>query len=66
MWGIEPQDWRQPGAEQIASYIIENGYPGAIVLLHDGGGQREQTLEALATILPALGQQGYRFESLCR
>jgi peptidoglycan/xylan/chitin deacetylase (PgdA/CDA1 family) len=46
--------------------VINSVYPGAIVLMHDGGGQREQTLEALNTILATLTQQGYRFESLCR
>jgi peptidoglycan/xylan/chitin deacetylase (PgdA/CDA1 family) len=66
MWDIDPQDWRQPGADQIADHIINNAYPGAIVLLHDGGGNREQTLDALATVLSVLGEQGYRFESLCR
>jgi peptidoglycan/xylan/chitin deacetylase (PgdA/CDA1 family) len=65
-WDIDPQDWRQPGAGQIAEHVIDSVYPGAIVLMHDGGGQREQTLEALNTILATLMQQGYRFESLCR
>jgi peptidoglycan/xylan/chitin deacetylase (PgdA/CDA1 family) len=66
MWDIDPQDWRQPGADQIASHIISNVQPGSIVLLHDGGGNRGQTLEALATVLSVLSEEGYRFEALCR
>jgi len=66
LWDLDPQDWRQPGAEQISSYVITNAYPGAIVLMHDGGGYRDQTVSALNTILSTLSSQGYRFESLCR
>ena len=37
MWDVDPQDWRQPGADQIARHILSHAYPGAIILLHDGG-----------------------------
>lgn len=66
LWDLDPQDWRQPGAEQIADHVIANARPGAIVLLHDGGGHRDQTVAALDTILSTLSGQGYRFEALCR
>jgi len=66
LWDLDPQDWRQPGADQIANYVISNAHPGAITLMHDGGGYRDQTVAALNTILGALSGQGYRFESLCR
>jgi len=66
LWDLDPQDWRQPGADQISSYVVSNAYPGAIVLMHDGGGYRDQTVVALNTILSTLSAQGYRFESLCR
>jgi peptidoglycan/xylan/chitin deacetylase (PgdA/CDA1 family) len=65
LWDLDPQDWRQPGADQIANYVIANAHPGAIVLMHDGGGYRDQTVSALNTILSALSGQGYRFEALC-
>jgi peptidoglycan/xylan/chitin deacetylase (PgdA/CDA1 family) len=65
LWDVDPQDWRQPGAYQIANHIIAYSYPGAIILLHDGGGYRDQTLAALEIVLQSLGEQGYRFESLC-
>ncbi|MFN2273052.1 MAG: polysaccharide deacetylase family protein, partial [Anaerolineae bacterium] len=66
LWDVDPQDWRQPGADQIAKHIINNARPGAIVLMHDGGGHRDQTVAALKTVLSTLSEQGYRFEALCR
>ena len=66
LWDVDPQDWRQPGADQIAKQIINNARPGAIVLMHDGGGHRDQTVAALKTVLSKLSEQGYRFEALCR
>ena len=41
-------DWQEPGAEVIAERLVSGARPGAIVLLHDGGGDRTQTVEALA------------------
>ncbi|MCA9825095.1 MAG: polysaccharide deacetylase family protein [Dehalococcoidia bacterium] len=64
LWDIDPQDWRRPGSTLIASDVIESAYDGAIVLLHDGGGDRSQTVQALETILATLSQRGYRFASL--
>jgi uncharacterized protein YraI len=64
LWDVDPMDWREPGAQQIASYVLSNAEPGAIVLMHDGGGDRSQTVTALETILPALEAQGYRFATV--
>ena len=64
-WNIDTQDWRQPGAEAIASEVVDKAYPGAIVLMHDGGGDRSQTVEALETILETLSNQGYVFDVVC-
>jgi peptidoglycan/xylan/chitin deacetylase (PgdA/CDA1 family) len=64
-WNIDTQDWRQPGAEAIASVVAEQAYPGAIVHQHDGGGDRSQTAEALEMTLETLSKQGYVFEVVC-
>jgi peptidoglycan/xylan/chitin deacetylase (PgdA/CDA1 family) len=64
LWDIDTQDWRKPGARQIADVILENVYPGAIILMHDGGGDREQTVEALKIALPKLDKQGYVFKNI--
>lgn len=66
MWDIDTVDWKRPGAAAIANEVLINAYPGAVVLMHDGGGDRSQTLEALETVLSQLTTQGYRFEPLCR
>jgi peptidoglycan/xylan/chitin deacetylase (PgdA/CDA1 family) len=61
LWDIDPQDWRRPGAKVIADHVIRSVYPGAIVLMHDGGGDRAQTVQALETILGELSTHGYAF-----
>ncbi|TAG44567.1 MAG: polysaccharide deacetylase family protein [Oscillatoriales cyanobacterium] len=61
MWSIDPKDFSQPPAAAIARTVLSQATSGAIVLLHDGGGDRQQTVEAVSAIIPKLKQQGYRF-----
>jgi peptidoglycan/xylan/chitin deacetylase (PgdA/CDA1 family) len=63
-WDIDPKDWRRPGADAIASHVIQRAFPGAIVVLHDGGGANQQTVSAIETILEELSRQGYVFHAL--
>ena len=37
LWSVDTQDWRRPGPDQIASHVLSNVRPGAIILMHDGG-----------------------------
>jgi peptidoglycan-N-acetylglucosamine deacetylase len=60
MWSIDPSDWRRPGTQAIVSNVLENARPGAIVILHDGGGDRSQTVAALPAIVRGLRRRGYR------
>lgn len=60
-WSIDLRDWEQPGRLQILTALERNLRPGAVVLMHDGGGNRAQTVEALALMLPWLRESGYRF-----
>ncbi|MGN0302284.1 MAG: polysaccharide deacetylase family protein [Anaerotardibacter sp.] len=62
-WNIDTEDWRKPGAEAIANRIM-NAKSGSIVLMHDGGGNREQTVQALSIALPYLKEQGYTFVTI--
>lgn len=64
---IDPQDWR-PGvtASQIVDEVMNEKENGHIVLLHDGGGNRAATLEALPVLISKLRKQGYRFVGLDR
>lgn len=59
-WNVDTQDWRKPGAEAIAERI-KSAQPGNVVLMHDGGGDRSQTVEGLRMALPYLKEQGYSF-----
>jgi len=61
MWDVDPQDWRQPGADQITQHIVSHAYPGAIILMHDGGGRRTQTVAALRTVLAELSARSFTF-----
>jgi peptidoglycan/xylan/chitin deacetylase (PgdA/CDA1 family) len=63
-WDLDPKDWRRPGAAAISSFIIQRAFPGAIVVLHDGGGGSQQTVVAVETILEKLSEQGYVFHAL--
>ncbi|REK92107.1 polysaccharide deacetylase family protein [Streptomyces inhibens] len=59
-WAIDSEDWTGPGAEIIADTVMHEIRPGAIVLSHDGGGERSQTVDALEWYLPRLLDEGYR------
>ena len=60
-WSIDPRDWSRPGTSAIVAAISSQVRPGSIILEHDGGGDRSQTVAALAEVLPRLVDQGYRF-----
>lgn len=64
LWNIDPQDWNRPGASAIVRTVVGNARPGRVSLMHDGGGNRSQSVAALAQILPQLKARGYRFETL--
>lgn len=64
LWDVDPQDWRRPGADVIADYVLSNAFPGVIVIMHDGGGDCSQTVQALETVLNELSGQGYAFLSI--
>jgi peptidoglycan/xylan/chitin deacetylase (PgdA/CDA1 family) len=60
-WSVDPRDWSRPGTQHIVRTIADTTTPGSIILEHDGGGNRSQTLAALAVALPRLLDAGYRF-----
>ncbi|MFT9392953.1 polysaccharide deacetylase family protein [Bifidobacterium sp.] len=61
LWTIDTQDWKQPGEDAIRQQVLSNAYSGAIVLMHDGGGNRTQDVHVLPGIIDALKSQGYQF-----
>jgi peptidoglycan/xylan/chitin deacetylase (PgdA/CDA1 family) len=60
-WNIDPRDWARPGVGEIEVNVIDNAQPGAIVEMHDGGGDRAETLAALPDIIDTLRARGYTF-----
>jgi peptidoglycan/xylan/chitin deacetylase (PgdA/CDA1 family) len=63
-WTVDPADWRKPAADVVVRRVVGAVRPGAIVLLHDGGGERGSTIAALPEIITLLKAQGYRFVTL--
>ena len=60
-WSVDPRDWSRPGVREIVAIIMRNTRTGSIILEHDGGGDRSQTVAALETVIPRLLDEGYRF-----
>ncbi|WP_405016870.1 polysaccharide deacetylase family protein [Kitasatospora sp. NBC_00070] len=61
-WSVDPRDWSRPGAAAIVGTVQRELRPGGVVLLHDAGGDRSQTVAALRQLLPWLTAQGYGFD----
>ena len=62
-WSVDPRDWSRPGVASIVSNIMGNTRTGSIILEHDGGGDRSQTVAALKIVLPRLLAAGYHFHT---
>ncbi len=63
---IDPDDWRNPGVDTIVKATIEQAVDGAghVVLLHDGGGDRSQTVAALPQIIDGLRAHGFELVTI--
>lgn len=59
-WSIDTNDWRLPGSATIADEM-KSARSGDIILCHDGGGDRNQTVEALDEAIPYLKEKGFTF-----
>lgn len=64
-WDFSPKDWIPQSAHEIAQQILHHARDGVVMLLHDGGGDRSQTVLGLDAALSELSSRGYRFEPLC-
>ncbi|MFC8684155.1 polysaccharide deacetylase family protein [Brevibacillus porteri] len=60
-WHQDTRDWSDPGVKKIVNKVLNNARNGDIVLFHDYGGNRRQTVQALEQILPELKNRGYKF-----
>lgn len=60
-WTVDPRDWSRPGVNAILSTVYAELRPGGVILCHDGGGNRSQTVAALKILLTRLPAMGYHF-----
>jgi peptidoglycan/xylan/chitin deacetylase (PgdA/CDA1 family) len=60
-WSVDPLDWARPPARVVIDRVLAGTRPGSIVLLHDGYGNRGESVAALRVILPTLLDRGFRF-----
>ena len=60
-WSVDPRDWSRPGVRSIVRTIESDARTGSVILEHDGGGNRSQTVAALKIWLPRLLDAGYQF-----
>jgi peptidoglycan/xylan/chitin deacetylase (PgdA/CDA1 family) len=63
-WDVDPVDWSTPGSDAIYQRVVSHVQPGSIVLMHDGGGNRSQTVAALPRIIQNLKGRGYHFSTV--
>jgi peptidoglycan/xylan/chitin deacetylase (PgdA/CDA1 family) len=66
LWSVDTADWARPGERRILQRALAAVRPGAIVLLHDGGGDRDQTVAAVPLLVRALRARGYRLVTVTR
>jgi peptidoglycan-N-acetylglucosamine deacetylase len=66
LWTVDTSDYRQPGVSAIVQSAVSGATPGAIILMHDAGGTRLQTIAALPQIIKALRARGYKLVTVPR
>jgi peptidoglycan/xylan/chitin deacetylase (PgdA/CDA1 family) len=66
LWSADTDDYRQPGVETIVKRALEGAKPGAILLMHDAGGNREETVAALPQVIRALRARGFNLVTVPR
>jgi peptidoglycan/xylan/chitin deacetylase (PgdA/CDA1 family) len=64
LWSVDPRDWSRPGTGAIEQRVLSAVRPGSIVIMHDGGGPRGETLAALPHVISTLRSRGYKFETV--
>lgn len=61
MWSADSLDWRYRGTSTLINNVLQAAKPGGIILLHDGGGDRSKTVEALPQLIVELKKRGFQF-----
>jgi peptidoglycan/xylan/chitin deacetylase (PgdA/CDA1 family) len=63
-WNVDPRDWARPGTSAIYANVVDNARNGSIIIQHDGGGDRSETLAALPREISTLRHRGFQFETV--
>ncbi|WP_179075774.1 polysaccharide deacetylase family protein [Nostoc sp. C057] len=64
LWSSDSVDYSRPAVSKLISNAFGEAKPGGIVLMHDGGGNRSRTVQALPEIIANFRNQGYRFVTI--
>lgn len=59
-WDVDTRDWTRPGTEAVVRAAVDGARDGSIILLHDGGGDRNQTAAAIGPIVAGLRERGFQ------
>jgi peptidoglycan/xylan/chitin deacetylase (PgdA/CDA1 family) len=62
-WSVDTKDWQRPGVPRILAKVKRQLHNGGIILMHDSGGNRSETVAALKKLIPRLKNKGYQFVS---
>ncbi len=66
LWSVDTRDYKRPGVQAILRNALHGVRPGSIILLHDGGGDRTQTVRAVPAIVHGLRSRGYKLVTVPR
>lgn len=66
LWSVDSEDWRRPPVDRIVNNVMSRVHPGAVILLHDGGGDRSRTVAAVDRLIPRLRASGYGIAPICK
>jgi len=66
LWTVDTADYRRPGVSAIVHSALAGARPGAIILMHDAGGDRSETVAALPRVLAGLRERGYKLVTVPR
>jgi peptidoglycan-N-acetylglucosamine deacetylase len=66
LWSLDSGDWHgsHTSVDGLVKRVVEGVKPGGIILMHDGGGDRTRTVQALPKIIEQLTARGYKFVSV--
>ena len=65
MWSLDTLDWKKPAWQTLVNRVVAGAQDRNVLLFHDGGGDRTQTIAALPWVIQGLRDQGFQFIQIC-